>query len=50
MTRPLAYITGDFGDEELDARAVAAKYCRSVSEAGYSPICPILFQPYFFKA
>lgn len=49
MTRPLAYITGDFGDEELDARAVAAKYCRSVYEAGYSPICPILFQPYFLK-
>ena len=49
MTRPLAYITASFGDEELDAKAVAAKYCRAVYEAGYSPICPILFQPYFLK-
>ncbi len=50
MTRPLAYITGDFGSEDLDAKAVAAKYCRAVYEAGYSPICPILFQPYFLKS
>ena len=50
MTRPLAYITATFSDEELDAKAVAAKYCRTVYEAGYSPICPILFQPYFLKS
>jgi hypothetical protein len=49
MIRPLAYITGDFGGNELDAKAEAAKYCRAVYEAGYSPICPVLFQPYFLK-
>ena len=49
MIRPLAYIAGDFSSDELDAKAVAARYCRQVYEAGYSPICPILFQPYFLK-
>lgn len=49
MTRPLAYITASFGDEDLDVKAVAAKYCRIVYEAGYSPICPALWQPYFLK-
>ena len=49
MTRPLAYITASFGDEELDVKAVAAKYCRAVYEAGYSPICPVLYQPLFLK-
>lgn len=49
MTRPLAYITASFGDGELDATAVAAKYCRAVYEAGYSPICPVLYQPLFLK-
>ena len=49
MTRPLAYITASFGDEDLDVKAVAAKYCRTVYEAGYSPICPALWQPYFLK-
>ena len=50
MTRPLAYITGDFGDDELDIKAAAVKCCRSVYEAGYSPICPVLFQPLFLKS
>lgn len=49
MTRPLAYITASFGDEDLDVKSVAAKYCRIVYEAGYSPICPALWQPYILK-
>ncbi len=47
MIRPLAYISASWGDEDLEAKEVAAKYCRTVYEAGYSPICPVLFQPYF---
>lgn len=49
MIRPLAYVTADFSDDELEARAEATKYCRAVYEAGYSPICPVLFQPLFLK-
>lgn len=49
MTRPLAYITAPFGGGEQKARTAAMKYCRTVYEAGYSPVCPILFQPLFLK-
>ena len=49
MIRPLAYITASWGDKETEAKEVAAKYCRVVYEAGYSPICPFLYQPYFLK-
>ena len=49
MIRPLAYISADFTGDELEVRATATKYCRVVYEAGYSPICPILFQPLFLK-
>ena len=49
MTRPLAYISADFTGDELEVRATATKYCRVVYEAGYSPICPILFQSLFLK-
>ena len=50
MTRPLAYISADFNGDELEARAIATKYCRAVYEAGYSPICPVLFQSLFLKS
>lgn len=49
MIRPLAYISASWGDEELETKAVAAKYCRAVYEAGYSPICPVMFQSYFLS-
>ena len=49
MIRPLAYVTASWGDKETEAKEVAAKYCRVVYEAGYSPICPFLYQPYFLK-
>ena len=43
--RPLAYVTaawsGDFG---TDSRS-AVTYCRKVYEAGFSPICPLLYLP-----
>ena len=49
MKRPLAFISASWGQDELENRAIASKYCRAVYEAGYSPICPILFQPCFLK-
>ncbi|CDF24632.1 putative uncharacterized protein [[Clostridium] clostridioforme CAG:511] len=46
MKRPLAYITAAwYGDAEEQA----ASYCRAVYEAGFSPICPMLFQPLFLN-
>ena len=44
MKRPLAYITAPWGSKDFDNRENAARYCRQVYEAGYSPICPVLFQ------
>ena len=49
MKRPLAYITAAWGGCEFENTANAAKYCRAVYEAGFSPICPILFMPLFLN-
>ena len=49
MKRPLAYITAAWGDCEFENTGNAAKYCRAVYEAGFSPICPILFMPLFLN-
>ena len=49
MNRPLAYISASWSGKELENKTVAAKYCRTVYEAGYSPICPVLFQPHFLS-
>ena len=46
---PLAYITAHWGDNEFENTENAAKYCRLVYEAGFSPICPLLFLPLFLK-
>lgn len=35
------------GDNDFDNCQNAARYCRQVYEAGYSPICPILYLPCF---
>jgi hypothetical protein len=42
MKRPLAYITAAWSDNEYENIERAAKYCRAVYEAGFSPICPLL--------
>lgn len=47
MKRPLAYITAPWGSNDYENRDNAVRYCRQVYEAGYSPICPVLFQPYY---
>ena len=49
MKRPLAYITAAWSGEEWEDLDEAAQYCRSVYEAGFSPICPILFMPLFIN-
>ena len=49
MTRPLAYISAPWGTDNLENATNAANYCRQAYEAGYSPICPVLFMPTFLK-
>ena len=49
MKRPLAYITAAWGDCEFKNTENAAHFCRAVYEAGFSPICPILFMPLFLN-
>ncbi len=49
MTRPIAYITAPWGEDNLRNATIAANYCRQVYEAGFSPICPVLFMPTFLK-
>lgn len=49
MKRPLAYITAAWcGDPDTDME-IAARYCRMAYEAGFSPICPILYLPLFIN-
>jgi hypothetical protein len=47
MKRPLAYITAPWGADDIENTEKATKYCRKVYEAGFSPICPLLFLPLF---
>ena len=45
MKRPLAYITAPWSNNQYENAENAAAYCRQVYDAGYSPICPVLFLP-----
>ena len=49
MKRPLAYITAAWDGGEYENIEQAAKYCRAVYDAGFSPICPVLFLPLFLN-
>ncbi len=42
MKRPLAYITAAWLGGDSENAELAAQYCRTVYEAGFSPICPPL--------
>ena len=43
MKRPLAYITAAWsGNRDTDSKQ-AAQYCRAAYEAGFSPVCPLLY-------
>ena len=49
MKRSLAYITAAWrGDPAVDMEQ-AAHFCRVVYDAGYSPICPMLYLPLFLN-
>ena len=50
MKRPLAYITAAWCGSDHENTKLAAQYCRTVYEAGFSPICPTLYQPLFLNA
>ena len=50
MKRPLAYITAAFCGDEYENTEQAAKYCRAVYDAGYSPVCPLLYLPLFLNS
>ena len=45
MKRPLAYITAAWYGGDSENAEQAARYCRAVYEAGFSPICPALYLP-----
>ena len=49
MKRPLAYITAAWFGSAHEHMKLAAQYCRTVYEAGFSPICPTLYQPLFLN-
>lgn len=45
MKRPLAYVTAAWLGGDSENAEQAARYCRAVYEAGFSPICPSLYLP-----
>ena len=49
MKRSLAYITAAWCGEDYKNTEQAARYCRVVYEAGFSPICPTLYLPLFLN-
>lgn len=49
MKLPLAYITAAWSDDPAEATEQATRYCRTVYEAGFSPICPTLYLPLFLN-
>ena len=49
MKRPLAYVTAAWRGDACEITEQAAKYCRIVYDAGYSPICPMLYLPLFLN-
>lgn len=49
MKRPLAYITAAWSGDRSKDTEQAARYCRAVYEAGFSPLCPLLYLPLFLN-
>lgn len=49
MKRPMAYITAAWSNNEFENTENAAKYCRAIYEAGFMPMCPLLFVPLFIN-
>lgn len=49
MKRPLAYVSAAQSGNEFANTEAAAQYCRALYEAGYSPICPMLYLSLFLS-
>ena len=49
MKRPLAYMTAEWCGTGAENAKQAAQLCRTVYEAGFSPICPTLYLPLFLN-
>ena len=49
MKMPMAYVTAAWSVDPVEATEQAARYCRAVYEAGFSPICPTLYLPLFLN-
>ena len=49
MKKPMAYITAAWSRNEFENTEQAAKYCRKIYEAGFSPMCPLLFLPLYLN-
>ena len=49
LKRPLAYITAAWcGEPETDTE-MGTRYSRMAYEAGFSPVCPVLYMPLFLN-
>ena len=49
MKRPFAYITAPWTGTPHQDSEWAVHYCRQVYDAGYTPICPLLFLTLFLN-
>ena len=49
MKRPLAYLTAAWSGEPDVDMELAAHYSRLAYEAGFSPLCPLLYLPLFLN-
>ena len=47
--RPLAYITAHWSENDYENKERAAKFCRAVYDAGFSPICPLMIHSLFLR-
>lgn len=49
MKRPLAYITAAWSGDLNTDTGLASGWCRKVYEAGFAPLCPMLYLPLFLN-
>ena len=49
MKRPLAYITAAWCGEPDTDTEMGTRYSRMAYEAGFSPVCPVLYMPLFLN-
>ena len=49
MKKPFAYISAAWSGQEFTDTDQAVVYCRKVYQAGFTPICPVLYLPHFLN-